>query len=246
MPSIGIPETSKSALVDQVKISPNNKAIDREVLEKLNPKPTSNKKTDPSKLDKDDFLKMLGAQMKNQDPSQPADQEKFTNTMAQFAQLEQLTQLNKHFSQSAGDNREQLVLKASSLVGKKIIVNQQTLSLENEGEEKKIYFSLEKPMKQGKVSVVDAAGYTVAIIPLESLGRGEQHVSWNGRVTDGQKAPKGSYKIQVQGLDETGSALQGATKVSGTVETASIEGKEIVLNVAGKKINLRDIEQIGQ
>src|SRR3954462_14686221 len=57
---------------------------------------TSTKKTDASGnqiLGKDDFLKLMVAQMKNQDPINPADDKDNIAQMAQFSSLEQITNL---------------------------------------------------------------------------------------------------------------------------------------------------------
>jgi len=50
-------------------------------------------------LDKDDFLKILVTQLSHQDPTQPMGDREFIAQMAQFSTLEQMTNLNREFSQ---------------------------------------------------------------------------------------------------------------------------------------------------
>lgn len=52
-------------------------------------------KKDQSFLGKEDFLKLLVAQLKNQDPSNAQDMESMTQQMTQFSMLEQLTNMNE-------------------------------------------------------------------------------------------------------------------------------------------------------
>src|SRR3954463_7697919 len=55
---------------------------------------TANKaRADKNVLGKDDFLKLMVAQMKNQDPMNPADDKDNIAQMAQFSSLEQITNL---------------------------------------------------------------------------------------------------------------------------------------------------------
>ena len=71
---------------------------------------STEKKANPGVVGKDDFLKLLVAQLKNQDPSNAQDMESMTQQMTQFSMLEQLTNL------SAATERNQAV----DLLGKKV------------------------------------------------------------------------------------------------------------------------------
>jgi flagellar basal-body rod modification protein FlgD len=68
-------------------------------------------------LDKDTFLKLLVAQLKYQDPSNPADSTAFLAQTAQFTQVERLNELK-----TVGTDQlmSQMMLSASSMVGKTI------------------------------------------------------------------------------------------------------------------------------
>ncbi len=71
----------------------------------------------PSELDKDSFLKLLVAELRHQDPTQPMNDREFISQMAQFSSLEQMSNMNQSI--------ERLLLRsqsgeAFSLIGKEV------------------------------------------------------------------------------------------------------------------------------
>ncbi|MBG0826076.1 flagellar hook capping protein [Planomonospora sp. ID91781] len=70
-----------------------------------------------SRLDKDTFLKLLVAQMRYQDPSNPTDTSAFMSQTAQFTEVERMEELVKQQGELLA---AQLQLSASSLVGKTV------------------------------------------------------------------------------------------------------------------------------
>lgn len=72
---------------------------------------------DPSILGKDDFLKLLIGQMKNQDPLNPTDGAEYMGQMTQFSILEQITNLGQTMSAASSNEYDQ---NAIGLIGKQI------------------------------------------------------------------------------------------------------------------------------
>jgi flagellar hook capping protein len=71
-------------------------------------------------LGKDDFLKLLIAQLSNQDPTSPIENTEFIAQMAQFSSLEQMTNMSAEFTKLVGVFR---VSEASSMLGKTVTLN---------------------------------------------------------------------------------------------------------------------------
>ncbi|HOI74196.1 MAG TPA: flagellar hook capping FlgD N-terminal domain-containing protein [Syntrophales bacterium] len=76
--------------------------------------------TSTSSLGKEAFLQMLVAQLKYQDPMNPADGTEFASQLAQFSSLEQLTNLNKGIESLAMDTNS---LQAVNLIGKTVVTD---------------------------------------------------------------------------------------------------------------------------
>ncbi len=71
---------------------------------------TESGRTPKSELGKDDFLKLLVAQLRYQDPLKPMEDKEFIAQMAQFSSLEQMQNLNTSFN----------AVKAFNLIGKAV------------------------------------------------------------------------------------------------------------------------------
>ena len=83
---------------------------------------TSTLPADPTKnLGKQDFLKLLMAQLQNQDPMKPMDDTQMIAQMAQFSALEATQQLQATIQQN---NNVQTIFQAGALIGKYVQANQ--------------------------------------------------------------------------------------------------------------------------
>ncbi|HCW04115.1 MAG TPA: flagellar biosynthesis protein FlgD [Clostridium sp.] len=72
-------------------------------------------------MDKNAFLRILAAELTNQDPTNAPDSTQFVSQMAQFASLEQISNLNTTMTMSS----------ANSIIGKAVTVSQTDLSGNN-------------------------------------------------------------------------------------------------------------------
>jgi cell shape-determining protein MreC len=64
-----------------------------------------------------DYIKLLVEQLKNQDPTNPLDNNQMASQLAQFSELQQLETMNTSFSEVLKTNQ---LMYASSLVGKQV------------------------------------------------------------------------------------------------------------------------------
>lgn len=81
-----------------------------------------------NQLGKQDFLKLLMAQMQNQDPLKPMDDQQMVAQMAQFSALEATQALNATIQQS---NNVQTIAQAGALIGKYVQANQSDGSVDS-------------------------------------------------------------------------------------------------------------------
>ena len=83
---------------------------------------TSNSGSTPSVLGKDEFLKLLVAQLQNQDPLNPSDSTEFTSQLAEFSSLEQLTNLNAELKTQSLNQMTLGYAQSASMIGKEVAI----------------------------------------------------------------------------------------------------------------------------
>lgn len=88
-------------------------------------------------LDKDAFMKLLVAQLKNQDPSNPQSNEEFVAQLAQFSSLEQMQEMNSNITTLALLSQGNAVLEqlsqSSNLIGQQVTWEDSELGLSGSG-----------------------------------------------------------------------------------------------------------------
>ncbi|WP_182199159.1 flagellar hook assembly protein FlgD [Paraliobacillus salinarum] len=76
--------------------------------------------TSGSNLGKDEFLKILMAQLSNQDPLNPMEDKEFISQMATFSSLEQMMNMNESISHLVNNQSVSPVIQYSHLIGKEV------------------------------------------------------------------------------------------------------------------------------
>lgn len=193
-------------------------------------------------MGKDGFIKLLSHQLSNQDPMNPMDQKDFAADLAQFSQLEQMTNINTTLKEQTKNANAEKQFYGASFLGKKVITKGTSLKFTGEGKVQ-VPFSLPKDASRVIVRIVDEKNQLVQQLDYDKMNKGAQSVEWDGISTDNAPAQKGDYQVQVYAWDDAMQPFAGETKSSGLVTGVSFENGETILKVDGKKsIFLRDVE----
>jgi len=176
-------------------------------------KDNANKAADGSnELGQQQFLELMVAQIRNQDPFKPLENGEFLSQIAQFSTVTGIQDLQDSFSSFAGSISSNQALQASALVGRSVAVNSDVGVLKSGG---KIDGAVGLPSDSGSVKIefFNTAGELVKELPLGGQKGGIVDFSWNGLAENGQPAPAGAYRI---------------------VATANIDGEEVALGTLVK------------
>jgi flagellar basal-body rod modification protein FlgD len=125
----------------------------------------------------DRFLKLLVAQMQNQDPLNPMDNAQVTSQMAQIQSVNGIEKLNRTVESLGGQFGQLAALQGASLVGRDVIVAGDRLAANDAGLVQG-GFELAGPAESVKVEVLNAAGRVIDTIDLGAQGSGRQGFEW--------------------------------------------------------------------
>lgn len=196
-------------------------------------------------LGQKDFLKLMIAQAQNQDPLDPQTNGDFLGQLAQFSTNDGITKMQDSIEQLATSLQSNQALQASSLVGRKVLVNSDHLNLEAEGEVKA---AVELPITVDNLtaSIYSESGELLRKIPLGQQAMGLHSFSWDGLNQKGERMPAGKYSIKVNGV-YSGQEIALKTMTAANIDSVSLgqSGDGVKLNVAGVgTVSLNDVKQI--
>jgi flagellar basal-body rod modification protein FlgD len=181
-----------------------------------------------------DFLTLMLAQLKNQDPTSPVDSNTFLSQLAQLSEVQGITSLNTSFSALSNSLSSSQALQASSLLGHQALVNSGTATLAANGA---ISGAVNVPQTTSQVvlNISDSSGALVGQINLGAQSAGLASFSWNGTEGNGSQAPPGQYTLSAQYAGATSGGTAAATLVNGTIESVSMGAGStgLTLNVSG-------------
>ena len=182
---------------------------------------SSNKK--PDIMGKEDFLTLLVAQLKNQDPLNPDEPTEFTAQLAQFSSLEQLTNLNESMENMATSNANSDRFATLQTIGKNVIYQDSTFSYSGEGGAKLGY------QLDGNASAVTLSikrnGSTIKVLNGTELSKGNHILTWDGLTESGTNAAKGEYTVSVSVTSMEGTSVAASPLIQSEVTGVDLTGE---------------------
>lgn len=155
-------------------------------------------------LGKDEFLQMLVAQMRNQDPLNPTDGQEMAAQLAQFSSLEQLTNVSQGLEQLAAMGGEiyQALNAASgmSLVGRTVLAETDQVEIGG-ATPASVTLELGGRGVSGKVRILDSNGKQVGAVDLGALAAGRHEIDL-GRAAEGLPAGVYTFDVEVASASE--------------------------------------------
>jgi flagellar basal-body rod modification protein FlgD len=217
-----------------------------------------------AQVGRDDFLRMLVAQLEHQDPLNPQDGTEFTAQLAQFSSLEQLISMRSALDQlvaqlgasggASGVGGVSSQLLAAGAIGKQVLARGSGFELPAPAEDgsrelPRLSFDLEGNATSVALVIHDAQGERARV----DLGRRDQgRVDVPADLTPAQREaleqalallPAGSYRYEVAARHGE-QAVASQSYVGGRVTAASLEGEDPLLLLGRLPVPLSEVVEI--
>ncbi|GKW14518.1 basal-body rod modification protein FlgD [Pectobacterium carotovorum subsp. carotovorum] len=189
------------------------------------------------------FLTLLVAQLKNQDPTNPMSNDQLVSQLAQLNTVSGIEKLNTTLGSISGQINNNQSMQATTLIGHSVMIPGKDILV---GQETSTPFGveLEKAAEVVTVAVNDSTGKAVRTIELGTLSAGVHSFNWDSKLSDGTVAPDGAYTFTVAA--STGGAQQVVQPLSYAVVNSVIRddsGALLDLGLRGRA-TMDDVRQI--
>jgi flagellar basal-body rod modification protein FlgD len=141
-----------------------------------------------------EFLELMIAQLKNQDPFKAMDPSQFLGQLAQFGTVSGIAEIKEAFGTLSDAMRSSQVLDGATMVGREVLVPSDEVMLQAEGS---VRGAIDVPTGTNalQVNIRDASGTLVRRMTMPTTS-GLQEFSWDGVADNGTRAPAGEYTFE--------------------------------------------------
>ena len=205
------------------------------LLKKLgaSPAPTSTTTPHKTQLDQSDFLKLMTAQLANQDPFAPQSNDQMIAQMAQFSTVSGITQLNTTLTGVSTQISENRIATAANFVGKTVLVPGSTAMVDDTGA---ISGAVDLPSDASslQLQITKATGELVKTIDLGANPTGLVGFQWDGKDAIGKTVGETSYVVKAV-MTSGGKQSSATTDIYAPVTEAMVApvGSDQTLKVSG-------------
>ena len=179
-----------------------------------------------STVSADTFLKLLVAQMQNQDPLNPMDNAEVTSQMAQINTVTGINTLNTTVQSLSSQFTQMQALQGASLVGHSVIVPGNMLNIDPTSATGQGGFQIATPADAVKVDILAPSGAVVQTINLGAEGAGMHSFAWPA----GTATNASGYTFRVTATSG-GVAVPSTALMSDIVDAVSTSGNPFNLEL---------------
>lgn len=206
--------------------------IPEQVMERLQARPPEERKRS-GELGQEDFMQLMLAQVRNQDPFQPMQNGEFIAQMAQFATVDGIQKMQGSISTLNTTMAGSQALTASTLIGRRVLADGGDFALGAEGGVSGA-ITADPGASAISVNVFDAAGALVARRALAPAASGQTRFAFDGLDDAGARLAPGAYRVEAQALVD-GKSVSAPIALARRIDSVTIGAglSELELNLEG-------------
>jgi flagellar basal-body rod modification protein FlgD len=188
-------------------------------------------------VNRDDFFRMLVAQLKNQDPTKPMDATQFTAQLAQFSSLEKLDNVNASLTSLLGQQDLVNRVQSSQLAGKYVVVGGgQADSFTAAGKPVELGYDLPEDARKVLITIYDQNGRAVDMIEKTDQFKGMNKATWSNG-----SARTGNFTFSIAAFDGQGRNVGATTLTAGAVSKVNFHDGKVYVTVNNKEMGFDQI-----
>ena len=180
-----------------------------------------------SEVAQDRFLKLLVAQLNNQDPMNPMDNAQMTSQMAQINTVTGIQQVNDTLKSMGDQFSAMQVLQGSNMVGHDVLLASNTLSIKDGKAAGAV--NLAARAESVKIDILSPAGTVIDTVNLGALEAGQHDFSWDASKYSYSGNP--TFKVTAT---LGGKAIESTALARATVQSVSSENGVMTVQLAGR------------
>jgi len=213
-------------------------------------------------LNNEDFLHLFLEELKNQDPTEPMDNNKILDQTAQLASIEANEALKVSLEAMASSTAQSTQFTATSMIGRAAKISDDNNINVVSGNSEKFGVYIDEVATNIKIEIKDKDYNTVyeetmtyqnaladgTTEDVNIIAQGYLPIEWEGKTNDGVGVSDGEYSIVTtyQTVDGAGKAI-GETKnanVSHKIESVRFTKDGAELNIGNKYVSMTSIKEL--
>lgn len=125
------------------------------------------------------FLKLLVAQLNNQDPMNPMDNAQMTTQIAQINTVSGITQLNETIKSMAAQYTSMQIMQGAAMIGHEVLADGDVMSIDKATGKGTAAVQLDAAATNVQLMVMTPGGQMVDKVDLGSMAAGQHHINWD-------------------------------------------------------------------
>jgi flagellar basal-body rod modification protein FlgD len=183
-------------------------------------------------LDRQAFLKLLIAQVRQQDPLKPMEGTEFVTQLAQFSVVEQAIEQSRQLDVVGAQIRGLSNNASTDLVGRTVTVRGNTVAWDG-AQSVPVNTTLQGDASEVTLAIRNAAGDTVRTVRMPAQRAGTVSYTWDGKDDRGAAVPRGAYSVAVTARNAQGVTVPATQDVTGRVLRVGYERGYPELEIEG-------------